>query len=226
MLRSNNSLPDQISLDINIYNTTNLIILRIHGDSFTIDWGDSTINSTPCHRYTKIGCYHVEIRGENIYCFQSYANGMFSINLHCDNLKTLYCSCNQLTNLDVSGCPKLSVLLCDYNGLQNLTLENLIHLRILDCSNNELKRIKLPSSLTSLDCSTNYLRELDISACQLLKHLDVSYNFLLKKEALNIVKSLPEFYSIEGKITISPYHSVELKNKLKKKGWLAINKAI
>ena len=226
MLNSINSLPDRISLDINIYNTINLITLHVYGDAITIDWGDSTVNSSLYHQYTEIGSYHVEIRGENIYYFQSVANGIFSMHLHCDNLMILNCSCNQLTDLDVSSCQKLCVLLCDYNALQNLTLEKLLHLRKLDCSNNELKRIKLPSSLVSLDCSTNYLKALDVSTCQLLKHLNVCNNFLLKKEVLNIINSLPKFSDPIGKITISPSHSVKLKNKLIMKGWFAINKAI
>ena len=96
-----------------------------------------------------------------------------------DNLQTLYCGVNQLTNLPTLpngliylSCPSnllislptlpnnLQTLYCSYNQLANLpTLPN--SLQNLGCDGNQLASLPtLPSSLLSLGCGTNSITSL------------------------------------------------------------------
>lgn len=48
----------------------------------------------------------------------------------------LYCSDNQLTQLDVSRNPELIALVCDYNQLTGLNTQNNLKLQILEYGHN------------------------------------------------------------------------------------------
>ena len=82
----------------------------------------------------------------------------------------LYCSWNELTELDVSKNTKLESLSCYENSLTSLNLSKNTLLTNLDCSYNQI---------TSLDISKNTkLAQLDVGATLLTK-LDVSQNTAL-----------------------------------------------
>lgn len=64
------------------------------------------------------------------------------------NLEKLDCQNNQLTNLDISGCPKIVKILCSNNQLTNA---------------NFLKQLKHPEKLISLTIDSNSLLEKDLT---------------------------------------------------------------
>jgi len=57
------------------------------------------------------------------------------------NLKGLYCSGNQLVNLDVSNNTKLEILSCEDNHLTNLKTAN--SLKALTCDHNQLTKLSV-----------------------------------------------------------------------------------
>ena len=81
------------------------------------------------------------------------------------NLRTLGCSSNQLTNLDVSNNPSLGNLSCASNQITDLDLTNNPELEHLDCSYNLITNIDLSNCpiLRSFRCNMNRLTSLDIS---------------------------------------------------------------
>ena len=96
-------------------------------------------------------------------------------------LEDLDCSLNYyMTALDVSGLPKLVYLNCNNNSLTSLSVSDLPSLTFLDCSFNDLTTLNVSSltSLTFLDCSFNDLTTLNVSALTKLMHLNCSANNL------------------------------------------------
>jgi len=108
------------------------------------------------------------------------------------NLETLYCSYDQLTDLDVSKNIKLKNFSCANNQLTELNLSNNINLEYLYCHHNELTKLDLTKNinLVFLYCNYNQLTELDVTKninlinlyCHnnQLKELDVTKNIRLK----------------------------------------------
>ncbi|CAH1769862.1 3070_t:CDS:2, partial [Entrophospora sp. SA101] len=93
------------------------------------------------------------------------------------NLKSLDCSDNELTDLDldelnVSSNKELQEVHANHNEIQETDFIGLSNLHTLMITSNELEEVDL-SDLTSLkNCAENSLKELDISNC--LKELDIS----------------------------------------------------
>lgn len=83
------------------------------------------------------------------------------------NLRTLDCSDNLLTDLDLRKCPLLTEVDCSGNRIGWLDVRDLRGLRSLYCSNNLLGELDLQSnaSLSTLVCRANALRTLDVSGC-------------------------------------------------------------
>ena len=79
-------------------------------------------------------------------------------------LKSLTCSRNKLTELDVSQNTVLKNLYCQSNQLTSLVSKNIL-LEELDCSNNRLTTLDVSNDtlLNHLDCSNNRLTALDVS---------------------------------------------------------------
>jgi hypothetical protein len=73
-----------------------------------------------------------------------------------EKLKTLYCSYNQLSCLQLNK--NLSQLYCDYNQLSALYLNK--NLQELYCRNNQLSSLYLNENLQELYCSNNQLSSL------------------------------------------------------------------
>ncbi len=103
-------------------------------------------------------------------------------------LRTLNCSDNELTELDISGNTALDTLDCSYNELTALDVSKNTALRSLDCSINELTELDVSknTALRSLDCGFNELTALDVSKNTALRSLDCGFNELT---ALDISKN-------------------------------------
>ena len=108
-------------------------------------------------------------------------------------LKTLICSDNQLTSLDVSKNTELQKLYCDGNQLTSLEVGENTVLDTLHCYNNQLTSLDVSrnSALQWLSCYKNKLTSLDVSKntnltllycdSNQLTSLDVSQNNKLEK---------------------------------------------
>ena len=108
------------------------------------------------------------------------------------SLEYLSCYENQLTILDLRGCPALETLWCEDNQLTSINLSKNSALIHFTCYNNKLTSLDLSGcpELTSLECDGNQLTSLDLSNNPALTHLycydnqletlDVSNNIVLK----------------------------------------------
>ena len=102
-------------------------------------------------------------------------------------LEYLDCSGNQLTSLDVSGCPALTSLYCWGNQLTSLDVSNNTALTELDCFDNQLSSLDVSGcpALTSLYCSGNQLTSLNVSNNTALKFLNCDNNQLASLDVSN-----------------------------------------
>lgn len=94
-------------------------------------------------------------------------------------LRSLYCTSNNLTELDLSGCVALETLNCNANALTSLNLSGCTALRSLNCANNSLRELDVSRcpALETLNCSTNTLYSLDLAANSILMSLSCSDNY-------------------------------------------------
>jgi Leucine-rich repeat (LRR) protein len=99
---------------------------------------------------------------------------------HFTALTTLYCSSNQLTNLDVSKNSNLINLSCTSNQLTNLDVSKNSELKTLFCGVNQLTQLDVSknTALICLNCISNQLTELDVSKNKILIRLFCGYNQL------------------------------------------------
>ncbi|MBQ7160282.1 MAG: S8 family serine peptidase [Clostridia bacterium] len=95
-------------------------------------------------------------------------------------LNTLDCSYNELTSLDLSSTPDITNINCSHNVIRNIiypTYTNGPH--ILICNNNELSALYASFAwLEVLDCSYNNLIYLNINSTNRLRFLNCSNNNL------------------------------------------------
>ena len=103
------------------------------------------------------------------------------------SLKTLWCSSNQLTSLDVSNNPALVNLDCGYNQLTSLDVSNNPALVDLDCFSNQLTSLDVSNNpaLESLYCADNQLTSLDVSSNPDLWYLQCYFNQLTSLDVSN-----------------------------------------
>ena len=103
------------------------------------------------------------------------------------SLKTLWCSSNQLTSLDVSNNPALVNLDCSSNQLTSLDVSNNPALVDLDCAGNQLTSLDVSNNLAleSLYCDYNALISLDVSNNLALESLYCDYNALISLDISN-----------------------------------------
>ena len=104
-------------------------------------------------------------------------------------LRVLYCSALQLTELDVSKCTKLEVLQCDWNQLDELDVSGNVALKELACNGNELTRLDLSNNvgLTEFFCNNNHLTDLDVSKNKALTSFNCKDNELT---VLNVTENV------------------------------------
>ena len=109
------------------------------------------------------------------------------------NLTTLMCDENKLTTLDVSKNTKLTNLMCDRNQLSSLNLSKNVDLLSLTCSGNNLSALDVSKNtkLTMLLCTENKLTALDVSKNTALNNLYCYGNKLSSLTMQSLVNSLP-----------------------------------
>ncbi|MBQ6945222.1 MAG: hypothetical protein IJN43_12975 [Ruminococcus sp.] len=129
---------------------------------------------------------------------------------HFENLKTLGCSDNDLTQLDISENKALTHLYCSYNNLTTLDTSNNVLLFAIDCHNNKLTKLDFSNNpeLEGVWCCDNQLTSLDVSHNTLLSDLACSNNQLASIDLSNtICKEISEWglllYGNKHKITIT-----------------------
>lgn len=94
------------------------------------------------------------------------------------NITELDCEDNQLTAIDVKGCPALKVLVCPRNKLTELNVQGLTALREVNARSNEITKLNVKgcTALWSLDVAKNKLTELDVKGCTSLEKLYCGHN--------------------------------------------------
>ena len=127
-------------------------------------------------------------------------NKLTSLNVQgLPDLETLVCSKNQLTSLDLHGLTKLSMLDCTENKLSSLNLQGAAALTMVSCKNNELTTLNVQglTSVTTLYCGYNKLENLDIAGLAALENLSCESN-QLKQNVKNLLAALPDRSSTSG----------------------------
>ena len=102
-------------------------------------------------------------------------------------LTVLYCSSNQLTELDVTNSTALQSLECHNNQLTELDVSNNTTLLYLSCVSNQLTELDITNNtaLVYLSCSYNQLTELDVSNNTALEMLSCVSNQLTELDITN-----------------------------------------
>ena len=108
------------------------------------------------------------------------------------NLQTLYCNYNQITDLNLSGLTNLQTLNCDRNAITSLDVSNMINLTYLSCNANQITSLNVSglTSLTYLDCFLNQISLLDINSSTNLTDLNCSYNQITSINITNLTSLL------------------------------------
>jgi len=94
-------------------------------------------------------------------------------------INELYCEDCQLTSLDLSTKAYLTSISCSGNYLTSLDLSNNNRLRNLDCKNNQIESLILPDTISSLNCSQNSLKKLNLQGLSQLSFLYCNDNNLV-----------------------------------------------
>lgn len=106
----------------------------------------------------------------------------------------LYCSENELTQLDVRDLAALQKLDCSENQLKFLYVQGLSDLQEIDCTSNQLDELYVSglTSLKELSCSKNELGSLNLSGLIALQSLDCYRNKLteVKMQGCSALKAL------------------------------------
>ena len=121
-------------------------------------------------------------------------------------LTDLFCSDNNLTELDVSENPELGRLICYNNRLTSLNLNKNTKLRSLNCNNNKLTVLDLREnkSLSWLRCKNNCLTSLDLRNNPQIGDLQVGsqrYQILANDDRTYDLHQLPGKFELDGVTT-------------------------
>ena len=127
---------------------------------------------------------------EVLYCSSNYfqtnadipvTNGLLKTN-GTTELRILFCSNNNLKDLDVSGFSNLEVLNCSNNKLTNLDISNNTILKDLNCNSNQISNLTGytldNSTLQILSCSNNEISTLSVEKYLAIKTLYCRSNAL------------------------------------------------
>ena len=141
-----------------------------------------------------------EIRINNSGCTSLQGLKYFS------KLTDLFCSDNNLTELDVSENPELGRLICYNNSLTSLNLNKNTKLRSLNCNNNKLTVLDLREnkSLSWLRCKNNCLTSLDLRNNPQIGDLQVGsqrYQILANDDRTYDLHQLPGKFELDGVTT-------------------------
>lgn len=144
---------------------------------------DLTVNNCPC--LSTLDLSRASILG-NVNCAD---NNISTLSLG-KWLRTLDCSNNAITNLDLTMYPSLESLTCNNNLLTSLDLTKCRWLKELNCADNQLSTLDVSecSNLSVLDCQRNMLKSLKLYTTDAeveglsLNKLDCSENRLTSLE--------------------------------------------
>ena len=141
-----------------------------------------------------------EIRINNSGCTSLQGLKYFS------KLTDLFCSDNNLTELDVSENPELKRLICYNNSLTSLNLNKNTKLESLNCNKNKLTVLDLREnkSLWWLRCNNNCLTSLDLRNNPKIRDLQVGfqrYQILANDDRTYDLHQLPEKFELDGVTT-------------------------
>lgn len=141
-----------------------------------------------------------EIRISNSGCTSLQGLKYFS------KLTDLFCSDNNLTELDVSENPELKRLICYNNSLTSLNLNKNTKLGSLNCNNNKLTVLDLREnkSLSWLRCNNNCLTSLDLRNNPQIRDLQVGfqrYQILANDDRTYDLHQLPGKFELDGVAT-------------------------
>ena len=102
------------------------------------------------------------------------------------------------TTITLTG--KITELYCSENELTQLDVRDLAALQTLDCSKNQLKYLYVQglSDLQTLDCSINQLTELNVQGCSALKKLNCIGNKLNAQAMTKLLNALPNREASDG----------------------------
>lgn len=168
-----------------------LDVVTADGTDVTVEGCDlTTLNSGGSGTLNATGDTIV-IKG-NIKSLTCSENKLTSLNVQgLPDLETLVCSKNRLTSLDLHGLTKLSMLDCTENKLSSLNLQGAAALTMVSCQNNELTTLDVQglTSVTTLYCGYNKLKDLDIAGLAALENLSCESN-QLKQNVKNLLAAL------------------------------------
>lgn len=118
-------------------------------------------------------------------------------------LKTLYCSNNQLTLLDISKNTLLEQLFCGDNQLTSLDVSKNTALTVVSCGYNQLSSLDVSQNtkLENLACGYNKLASLDVSKNTALAYLSCSGNQLTVLDFSNNA-ALMHLYCDNNQLTV------------------------
>jgi hypothetical protein len=141
-----------------------------------------------------------EIRISNSGCTSLQGLKYFS------KLTDLFCSDNNLTELDVSENPELKRLICYNNSLTSLNLNKNTKLERLNCNKNKLTVLDLREnkSLWWLRCNNNCLTSLDLRNNPKIRDLQVGsqrYQILANDDRTYDLHQLPGKFELDGVAT-------------------------
>ena len=141
-----------------------------------------------------------EIRISNSGCTSLQGLKYFS------KLTDLFCSDNNLTELDVSENPELKRLICYNNSLTSLNLNKNTKLESLNCNKNKLTDLDLREnkSLWWLRCNNNCLTSLDLRNNPKIRDLQVGsqrYQILANDDRTYDLHQLPGKFELDGVTT-------------------------
>ena len=120
---------------------------------------------------------------KDIYMYNRSISDLSGIEIF-TNLKSLFCSNNNLTSLNVSYFKNLETLTCESNQLTSITFgDNNIKLKEIDCIDNQLTTLTTSKlkSLQSLKCSKNKISSLNMTNNVELQRLECDHNNLSGK---------------------------------------------
>ena len=148
------------------------------------------------------------------------------------NIIMLYCSGNQLTELNMQGLTALQELFCDSNQLTELNMQGLTALQELNCDNNQLTKLNMQglTALQKLFCYNNQLTELNMQGLTALQKLYCNLNQLMAQAFKEIFNSLlqtengralvySEYNDNNYKDFTRPTELVQAFNGAKARGW-------
>jgi Leucine-rich repeat (LRR) protein len=182
----------------------NQVSFRLIAQTVTVDWGDGNVESPtpidmnvtiPWHQYANQNMQTVTVKTSGLR-YLGVDHAPYDDNLgiiheltlgKCPQLTQLYCSDNQLTNLDVSKSTALAHLNCSSNQITSLDVSKNTALTVLYCSVNQITSLDVSknTALTELYCVYNQLTNLDVSKNTALTGLYCYYNQLTNLDVSN-----------------------------------------